>query len=93
MSITNKLPLSVSIISFNEEGNIGRTLDSIKDIAAEIVVVDSHSTDRTCQIPREYGAVVYSEAWKGYIRQKTSAMNQCRQSWILAIDCDEVVSP
>ena len=93
MSITNRLPLSVCIISFNEEENIGRTLESFGDIAAEIIVVDSHSTDRTRQIAGDYGATVYVENWKGHVRQKNSAMKKCNQPWILAVDCDEVGSP
>jgi glycosyltransferase involved in cell wall biosynthesis len=93
MSITNRLPLSVCIISFNEQENIGRTLESIEDIAKEIIVVDSHSTDRTRQIAKGYGATVYVENWKGHVRQKNSAMEKCNQPWILAVDCDEVVSP
>jgi glycosyltransferase involved in cell wall biosynthesis len=93
MSITNKLPLSVCIVSFNEEENIGRTLESLAGIAAEIIVVDARSTDRTPQIAESYGAAVYSEDWKGHIKQKNSALEKCRQPWILAVDCDEVVSP
>ncbi len=88
----NKLPLSVSIISFNEEKNISRTLDSIKDIAAEIIIVDSHSSDRTLEIARALGAAVYTEDWKGHVAQKNSALEKCTQEWILMLDCDEVVS-
>ncbi len=87
-----KLPLSISIISFNEEKNIGRTLDSIKDIAAEIIIVDSHSKDRTQEIAESYGAKVYIEDWKGHVAQKNSALEKCTQEWILMLDCDEVVS-
>ena len=50
MLTTAELPVSVSIISFNESANIGRTLDSVKAITAEIIVVDSHSTDNTHEI-------------------------------------------
>jgi len=88
-----ELPLSVSIISFNEAANIGRTLDSINAIASEIIVVDSHSTDNTLEIARTSGAKVYIEDWKGHIRQKNSALEKCTQPWILSLDCDEVVSP
>jgi glycosyltransferase involved in cell wall biosynthesis len=87
-----KLPLSVSIISFNEADNIARTLDSIKAIAAEIVVVDSHSSDDTRRIARSYGAKVFEEDWKGHVAQKNSALEKCTQPWVLALDCDEVVS-
>ena len=87
-----ELPLSVSLISFNESTNIGRTLDSIQAIASEIIVVDSHSTDNTLEIAEAKGAKVYVEDWKGHIRQKNSALEKCTQPWILSLDCDEVVS-
>jgi glycosyltransferase involved in cell wall biosynthesis len=87
-----KLSLSVSIISFNEEENIAKCLESIRDIADEIIVVDSHSQDRTRDIAREFGAKVYEEDWKGHVAQKNSALEKCSNPWVLALDCDEVVS-
>lgn len=92
-SKVDKLPLSVSIISFEEQHNIARTLESVTDIAAEIVVVDSHSTDDTRLIAADFGARVFDEDWKGHVRQKNSALQKCTQDWILALDCDEVVTP
>ncbi len=89
---TEKLPLSVSIISYNEEKNIGRTLESISRIAVEIVVLDTYSTDRTKEIAESFGAKVFHEDWKGHISQKNSAATRCTQEWILFLDCDEVVS-
>ncbi len=86
------LPLSVTIISFNEESNIKRTLESVKEIASEIVVVDSHSTDKTREIAKGYDAKIYKEDWQGFICQKNSAFEKCTQDYILSIDCDEVVS-
>ncbi len=91
--INQKLPLSVSFITFNEESNLPRALDSIKDIASEIIVVDSHSTDKTREIAKKYGAKVYEENWKGHIAQKNSALEKCTQPWILSLDADEEVSP
>ena len=85
-----KLPLSVSLISFNEEENIGRTLESVKDIASEIIVVDSHSTDKTREIAATFGAKVYEEEWKGFIGQKNSSLKKCSHEWVLCLDCDEV---
>ena len=85
--------LSVSIISFNEEDNIAKCLNAIQDIATEIIVVDSHSTDRTVEIASAYGAQVITEDWKGFTLQKNSALEKCTGEWILALDCDEVVSP
>ncbi len=87
-----KLPLSVSIISFNEEKNIARTLDSIADLASEIIIVDSHSKDKTKEIAESYGAKVFTEDWKGHVAQKNSALKKCTQEWILSLDCDELVS-
>jgi glycosyltransferase involved in cell wall biosynthesis len=87
-----KLPLSVSLISYNEAENIDRTLSSIGDLAAEIVVVDSHSSDATRSIAARFGAKVYVEDWKGHVGQKNSALAKCTQPWVLALDCDEVVS-
>lgn len=87
-----RLPLSVTLISFNEEENIGRTLESIKDIASEIIVVDSHSIDQTRDIAKSYGAKVFEEDWKGHVKQKNSALEKCSSEYILSLDCDEVVS-
>ncbi len=88
-----RLPLSVAMISFNEEPKIRRTIEAVAQIASEIVVVDSHSTDATRAIAADLGAQVFEEDWKGHIAQKNSALEKCTQPWILALDCDEVVSP
>ena len=88
----SKLPLSVAIITYNEEDIIGKTLESVKDIACEIVVVDSHSTDRTREIAEFHGAKVYTENWKGYGEQKNSALKKCTQKWVLFLDADEIVT-
>lgn len=86
----DKLPLSVAIISFNEEDNLGKTLAAIEPIASEIIIVDSHSTDSTVEIAESYGAKVFVEDWKGHVAQKNSALEKCSQEWILSLDCDEV---
>jgi glycosyltransferase involved in cell wall biosynthesis len=83
--------LSVAIITFNEEANIGRTLASVKDIADEIIVVDSGSTDRTVEIAKQFGAKVFIEEWKGFAAQKNSALDKCTCDWILSLDADEEV--
>jgi glycosyltransferase involved in cell wall biosynthesis len=84
--------LSVAIITKNEEANIRRTLESVK-WADEIIVVDSGSTDRTCDIAGEFGAKVYVEEWKGFAKQKNSAIEKCTSDWILSLDADEEVTP
>src|ERR1700688_1910811 len=85
------MTLSVAIVSLNEEANLGRTLQSVK-WADEIVVVDSGSTDRTCEIARQYGAKVVGEPWRGYAAQKNFAIEHCTQSWVLSLDSDEEIS-
>lgn len=83
--------LSVVIITFNEEGNLPRTLESVK-WADEIIVVDSGSTDRTVEIARSFGAKVFIEPWKGFAAQKNSALEKATGDWILSLDADEEVS-
>jgi glycosyltransferase involved in cell wall biosynthesis len=84
--------LSVALITFNEEENIGRTLASMKDIADEIIVVDSGSTDRTVEIAKQFGAKVFVEEWQGFAAQKNSALDKCTCDWILSLDADEEVT-
>src|SRR5512140_3128964 len=86
------MSLSIAIVAMNEEANLGRTLASVR-WADEIVVVDSGSTDRTCDIAREFGAKVIHEPWRGYVAQKNYALEVCTQDWILALDADEEVTP
>jgi glycosyltransferase involved in cell wall biosynthesis len=87
------LPLSLAIISHNEEENIARCLRSAAGLAREIVVVDSNSTDRTCEIAAEMGAKVTQQAWLGHRDQKNVALRLCTEPWVLALDCDEELSP
>jgi len=91
------MQLSVVIITFNEEANIGRTLASVQPLVSdgkgEIIVVDSGSTDRTVEIAKSHGAKVFVEEWKGYAAQKNSAIDKATGSWILSLDADEEVEP
>jgi len=91
--MAGKLPLSVAIVTFNEEKNLLACLQSIADIASEIVVVDAFSTDRTVHVAEEFGARVEQRAWPGFIGQKNHAFGLCTQPWILGLDADERVSP
>jgi glycosyltransferase involved in cell wall biosynthesis len=87
--------LSVVIITYNEEANIGRTLASVQSLVAngkgEIIVVDSGSSDRTVEVAKSYGAEVFVEDWKGYAAQKNSAIDKANGDWILSLDADEEV--
>jgi len=85
--------LSVVIISFNEEKNIGRCIDSVKEIADEIILLDSHSTDLTVAISESKGAVVIKETFKGYIQQKNRAVELASHNFVLSLDADEALDP
>lgn len=84
--------LSVVIITHNEENNIRECLESVR-WADEVIVVDSESGDRTGEICREFGVAFYTEPWKGFARQKNSAIEKAAQDWILSLDADERVTP
>lgn len=81
--------LSVCIITRNEERNLPRCLSSVAGLATEIVVVDSLSGDRTCEIAEEAGAVVRRQEFLGYERQKQMALDLATSEWILCLDADE----
>ena len=83
----------VIIITLNEERNIGRCLESVNDIADEIVVVDSYSTDDTEKICKLYGVKFIQHRFDGHIEQKNWAINQAKYPHILSLDADEVLSP
>lgn len=86
------IKLSVAIITYNEEANIGRCLESVWEIADEIVVLDSFSTDQTQAIARSFGAKIYEHSFEGFARQRQMSIDHCTYDTILAIDADEVLS-
>lgn len=90
--MNKRQPLSVTIITYNEEQHIRAALESVA-WADEIVVVDSQSTDRTVEICRAYTEYVYQIPWHGYVEQKNIATEKASHRWILNIDADERVSP
>src|SRR2546427_8566195 len=88
-----RVTLSVVIVTYSEEADIGRTLESVmplvRDGKGEIIVVDSGSTDRTLEIAKSFGAKVFVEGWKGFAAQKNSAIDKAVGDWILSLDADE----
>ncbi len=84
--------LSVVIITYNEERNIERCLASIKDIADDIVVVDSFSTDKTEEICKQNNVRFIQHTFEGHIEQKNYAITQAKYPYILSIDADEVLT-
>ena len=87
-----KLPVSVYIITYNEEKNIRRCLESLKDFD-EIVVVDSRSEDGTVEICREFTDKVYQRPWPGHTAQYVHALSLTTNEWVFWLDADEVASP
>lgn len=87
---TELLPVSVVIITLNEERNIERLLKSVS-WASEVVVYDSGSTDLTCAVAQKMGAKVYQGDWLGFGPTKQKAVSLATQDWILSLDADEEV--
>ncbi len=87
------IKLSSVIITFNEERNIGRCIESLVGIADEIVVVDSGSTDKTEAICRSFGVKYIYHTFEGYGEQKNFAVSHCSFEHILSLDADEALSP
>jgi glycosyltransferase involved in cell wall biosynthesis len=85
-------PVSVVIVTKNEEINIEDALKSIAD-AKEIIVVDSFSTDRTVEICKQYTDKVYQHEWQGFARQKQMGVDFTEGPWVLILDADERVTP
>jgi len=82
-------PLSVVIITFNEEKNIGRCIDSVSEVADEVVVLDSFSSDQTALVAERMGARLHRQPFEGYGAQKNAATVLATNDYILFLDADE----
>ena len=87
------IKLTVAIITFNEEKNIARCLDSVLEIADEILVVDSFSTDQTESICQQYKVHFIKNPFKGHIEQNNFALELATHDYVLSLDADEALSP
>ncbi len=85
------MKISATIITYNEERNIARAIESLRCVD-EILVVDSGSSDRTVELAEKFGARVVESAWPGYANQKNLAAERASHDWILSIDADESLS-
>lgn len=89
-TIEKMTKISVVINTINEEKNLSRALNSVRNFADEIVVVDMHSTDKTVEIAKEAGAKVYSHKRTGYVEPaRNYAVGKATGKWILILDADE----
>ena len=89
-----KIKISVVLATFNEEENLGRCFEAVRQLADEIIVVDGQSTDRTVEIAEKYGARVKITTNKPIFHiNKQMAIDLAKGDWILQLDADEVVPP
>jgi len=86
-----KLPISAFLVTCNEAAHIAEVLDALQDFA-EIILVDSGSTDGTTEIAKAKGARVVHQDWLGFAQQKNFAMSLCQHDWVINIDGDEILS-
>lgn len=87
------IKISAVIITYNEEENIGRCIDSLQDLADEIIILDSYSTDNTKKICEERNVKFFQGSFEGHIQQKNSAVSRTTYDFILSLDADEYLSP
>ena len=87
------MTITAIIITQNEEANIASCLNSLQDVADEIIVLDAFSTDETPNICKSYPSVKFIQrAWEGYAASKNFADNQATSDYILSLDADEMLS-
>ena len=87
-----KAPISVVIITQNEELNIGRCIRSCRELG-DVIVIDSGSTDKTQEIAEQLGAKVINQPWLGFGPQKRFGIDQIQTDWFLNLDADEYLTP
>lgn len=92
MSQGEATAISAFIIALNEADRIGHTIESLRDVADEIIVIDSGSNDGTQEAAAKLGAKVVFNPWPGFGMQKRFGEDQCRHHWLLNLDADEVLS-
>ncbi len=85
-----KVPISLVVITLNEEKNLARCLSSVP-FADEIIVLDSGSTDQTETIAKSFGAKFQREYWRGYALQKRRALELASHDWVVSLDADEAL--
>lgn len=86
--------LTIVILTYNEEVNLPHAMENVKGFAKEIVVLDSHSTDRTVEIAKSYGARVYNRVFDDFSRQRKYALQDISYNtrWVFVLDADEYLT-
>ncbi len=87
------IQLSAAIITYNEEKNIQRCIESLLPVVDEIVIIDSLSNDKTVEIAESLGAKVIPQSFLGHIQQKNLAIEKTQHNYVLSLDADEALSP
>lgn len=87
------MKISFCLVTLNEEANLPRCLRSCTDLADEMVILDSGSTDGTERIAREFGARFIHQDWLGYVGQKNKVLSLAQHEWVFSLDADEELSP
>ncbi len=85
------ISLSVAVITYNEERNIKRCLESVKSVADEILIIDSLSTDNTVSLCKNFGVRLIPQKFLGYVQQKNLALDMCSHDYVLSLDADEAL--
>ena len=92
LTFSRMVKLSVIIISYNEEKNIERCLNSVKDVADELIVLDSFSTDKTEELCKLFNVKFFQHEFDGHIEQKNRAISYSENDFVLSLDADELIS-
>ncbi len=90
-----KIPVSVIILTLNEELHIERCLNNVMDWADEVIIIDSFSTDKTLEIAEKYGSKVYQHKFENQAQQFNWALEnvEIKNEWIFRLDADEYLTP
>lgn len=86
------MKISLVMITKNEAGNIAKSLESVRDLVSEIVILDSGSTDRTIEIAKRFNAKIFTRKFDNFSDQKNCALSLAENEWVLHLDADEFLS-
>ena len=85
----NRVPLTVVVITKNEQDNIGKCLESVYGWADEIIIVDDESTDRTIEVAKKFADKIFYKKMDNEGRHRNWSYAQAKNEWVLSLDADE----